>query len=248
MITSFQTRQSKVFALLVIWTATLSGCQFSDATVVKGDGNIKTDSFLTEHFHSIDLQGAFQIHLNSGTEASVRIETDENLRAFINTEVQSGVLKIYAERDVMLRPSRLDIYITYTTLEQVSVGGACRLSAAETIHARELVLDTSGAVDIDLSINAHSLHTRVSGAGNIKLEGQTKEHLAELSGASNMRARELITDITKISLSGAGSAQVYAGTRLEAKISGIGKITYYGDPAETIIQKSGLGAIVNASK
>lgn len=245
---SLQVRQTFVITLFLLLSFTLGACQFSDATVVKGDGNVSTESFYPDPFNTIELQGMFNVYLNYGTQPSVAIETDDNLKELIRTEVKRGVLKIYVERDVMLRPSKLDVYITYTTLEHISIGGACILSAKEAINTGTLTLDTSGAADIDLSIQTPNLLTKISGAGNIKLDGQAKEHLIELSGASNLRAENLITENTKISLSGAGSAHVYASDKLDASISGIGKITYHGDPADTRIQKSGLGAIVNANE
>ena len=223
-------------------------CQFSDATVVRGDGSVTTATIHPSSFHAIDLQGVYNVYLSHGSRPSVIIETDGNLQELIKTKVDDHTLKIFTERDVMLRPTRLDVHITYTELENIQVGGACRIGATESIRTGNFSIEVNGAADIDLDISVRTMQTKISGAGNIKLQGEAEVHQAELSGASNLRAEDFITGNTYVSLSGTGSAHVYASKLLDASISGIGKITYHGEPEEILMQKSGLGAIVPAGK
>jgi hypothetical protein len=88
----------------------------------------------------------------------------------------------------------------------------------------------------------------VSGAANIHFNGRAEKHNARLSGASNMRAEELRSEHTRISLSGAGSAHVFASEKLEASLSGVGSIRYYGEPNNINIDKSGIGTIRAANQ
>jgi len=117
------------------------------------------------------------------------------------------------------------------------------LSSDDPLISDKMLFDISGAADIDLALDVSSLQTKVSGAANIKFNGRAKKHNVRLSGASNIRAEELRSDNTDISLSGAGSAHIYASEKLEAALSGVGSIRYYGEPNNIKINKSGIGSI-----
>jgi hypothetical protein len=66
---------------------------------------------------------------------------------------------------------------------------------------------------------------------------------AELSGAGNIDARELKAKEVRVSVSGAASADVYAKEYLDASVSGVGSIDYYGNPAKVKTDVSGVGSI-----
>lgn len=234
------------FIVLTMLSAMIifQACQFAGGEVIKGDGQVVSKSHTIKSFNTIDLYGAYNVTLAKGTESSISLDTDENLHDLVYVESDGGVLKISSQRESVLRPSRMDLHIVYADrLEKISVSGACKLSANEKLITEKLHLNLSGASDLHLELEVESMLTSVSGAGNIHLRGMATSHHIELSGASNLRAEALITKITNVSLSGAGSAQVYATERLDASLSGVGKIEYGGDPKEKFINTSGLGSI-----
>lgn len=243
-----KSQTTKNFSLILVLATTLflASCTFSDGKVTRGDGNVIKTTVVLDYFDEIDLQGAFNVKLSQGTELQATIETDENLQELVEVEVKEGTLFINTTRDVMLRPTKMELFITYPELKRFTIGGACKLSSEEAITSQALVFDLSGAAEIDLSIMAEVLRTNLAGAGSIRFEGQALQHYIELSGASNLQAEKLITEVTEIELSGAGSANVYASDLLKASLSGVGSIRYYGNPAQTQINKSGLGSIKSA--
>ncbi len=54
---------------------------------------------------------------------------------------------------------------------------------------------------------------------------------------------ELVAREVEIGISGAGDATVHATESLKARVSGVGNITYYGDPEHKRTKVSGLGHI-----
>ena len=216
--------------------------------MIKGDGQVVTTTHELAFFNAIDLQGAFSnVRLEQGTEPGITMETDANLQELFQIEVNNNTLNVTSDRDVILQPTKMYLTIVYPDLNRISIQGACKISSFEKLATESLSLEISGAADLDLEVEVSSLRTQVSGAGNIALEGIAEKHEIRLSGASNMDASRLLTGSTRISLSGAGSATVHASERLEASLSGIGRITYHGDPREKIIDKSGLGSISSAN-
>jgi len=236
------------FYLLTMAVAILmmASCTFSEGKVTRGDGNVTINTVMLDYFDEIDLQGAFNVKLTQGEAQQAVVETDENLQELVDVQVKGGTLFINTTRDAMLRPTKMELRITYPQLRRVTVGGACKISAEEEIASHDLVFDLSGAAEIDLSIMAGVLRTQLSGAGSIRFEGEALQHFVELSGASSLQAEKLITEVTEIELSGAGSAHVFASQLLKANLSGVGSIRYYGNPEQTQINKSGLGSIKSA--
>lgn len=224
-----------------------SACTYSGANVVKGDGDVVSNSHQVGFFNSIELYGAYQVTLSGGEQAGVVVETDSNLQELVSVSVDNGTLHVSTQRDKALRPTRMDLLVVYPALEKLHVSGAGKITATEPLVTQKLHLDMSGAADIQLSLDVQTLHTQVAGAGNINFEGLAREHHIDLSGASNLAAENLITESTTISLSGAGSASIHASSTMNASLSGIGRITYHGNPPITNIQKSGLGSIRQAN-
>ncbi|MFO7997866.1 MAG: head GIN domain-containing protein [Bacteroidales bacterium] len=231
-------------ALLFALTITCSQCSFAEGRVIKGDGHVVTTTHQVTYFNALDLQGAFSnVQLIPGTDLMVTMETDQNLQDLFLIETTNETLQISSDRETILQPTSMHLTIIYPDLNKITIGGACKISSVGKIAAENLSLEISGAADLDLQVEVGFLRTQVSGAGNIVLEGLAEEHEIRLSGASNLNAANLATESTQVHLSGAGSASVNATTSLEANLSGIGKITYSGDPKEKIINKSGLGSI-----
>lgn len=225
-----------------------SSCQFTSGEVTKGSGKMISKAHTVTFFDAIDLSGAYNVALSKGSTPGVSIETDDNLHELIVIETRDGVLSITSDRESILRPSRMDLFIVYTDdIKKITVSGACKLTSSEKLVSDQLFFNLSGASDLHLEVETESLMTKVSGAGNIHLFGTASRHRIELSGASNLNAKDLLTQETQISLSGAGSADVYASESLDASLSGVGKIQYHGDPKDKQINKSGLGSIRSAN-
>lgn len=237
---------SLMLLIAVMLQVSLGSCSQTSGRVKHGDGKVVKDTIALSHFDQIDLAGSFNVHLTRGDKLQVIIETDQNLLELVNVEVKGNTLYISSTGNVILRPTRLNLFITYPALQKLNIGGACKISADQAIMTEALTIEMSGAAEVDLAIETRVLNTSLSGAGSIKFEGLAQEHYITLSGASSLRAEKLITEKTEIDLSGAGSAQVFASEVFKANLSGVGSIRYHGNPASTQVNKSGLGSIKKA--
>ncbi len=235
-----------LLTLILVSGLFLNACNIGNGNVIRGDGNVTTASHAVAAFKNIDMQGMFEVVLQPGEGLPVTLEADENLHELIKIRVKNNTLYVSTTKEGIYRPTKMTLTIPYSQLENITIGGACKLIADAPVVAQSLSFRISGAADIDLELELSSLNTRVSGAANINLRGTADQHTASLSGASNIRAEKLQTQNTSISLSGAGSAHVHASEHLDASLSGVGSIRYYGDPRTTRIDRSGLGSIKSA--
>ena len=104
-------------------------------------------------------------------------------------------------------------------------------------------IGASGAGDIDMEVDAPELTTSISGTGTIKLKGQTKNFDIDLSGAGHALCFDLLSENTKVQISGVGTAEIYASVSIDADVSGAGHVKYKGNASNVKQQVSGVGSV-----
>ena len=238
------TNSIKFTSMLFLFVFIITGCDgLSSKEVLQGDGNVNQYVFETEPFHEIEIKGVFNVLLTQGNEQEVFLDIDSNLFDQISIEVQNETLIVGVNRENFVRPTRINLHITYTDLDRISASGASKIFASNPVNTESLHISLSGATDINLEMNVKELTTSVSGASNVNFSGKATDHFAEMSGAGSFQAENLITEFTKVSLSGAGVIYVHAKQKLEATVSGVGNVYYAGNPEEKRFTRRGIGVI-----
>ena len=211
--------KTKLISSIIVLSVVISACGFWG---VRGNGRIKHEDRTISEFEKLDAGGAFTIKIKVGEAPSLKISAEENLLSYIRTSVKGNRLVIDTRKSISPRKEIL-IEITTPHLTDVDVSGANNVTV-------------NGVSTSDFSVD-------LSGAGHVYLEGEVEKLSAELSGAGNIDAKDLKAKDVHISVSGAASADVYAKENLDASVSGVGSIDYYGDPANTKTNVSGVGSI-----
>lgn len=221
----------------------LPACQLAG---VAGSGNIVTEARQVSGFTRVAVAGFGDAVLVQGTEEGVVVETDDNLMQYVSTEVRDGVLYLDTRADgkrVNIKPSKsIRFTVTFTTLEGIAVSGAGDVTA-DAIATDKLDVTVSGAGDISIgNLRTEKLAVAVSGVGDISLAGEARVQSVAISGAGEYAAGDLRSASTAVAISGTGDATVWATDLLEARVSGVGLISYYGEP-EVTRSVSGMGSI-----
>lgn len=211
--------KSKIILAVSLITFIISGCGFWG---VRGNGRVKEETRKVMEFQKIDADGAFTIRVKVGPSPSLRISAEENLLGHIRTNVKGNTLVIDTRKNISPR-KEIFIEITTPTLKAIEASGANNISVVG-IQGSEFVVE-------------------LSGAGNIDLKGEVDKFRVELSGAGSIDGKDLKAKEVRVSVSGAASADVYATEFLDASVSGVGSIEYYGNPAKTKTDVSGVGSI-----
>jgi hypothetical protein len=223
-------------------------------------------------FNKLVVKSIGSVILTQGTQESLVIEADRDMRERIHTEVRDGVLTISYDFDFIsdvfglrfINANPIRYYVTMVNINGVTNSGVGTLQASPIQSgAFELTLNGAGSVDfqsvtaptmsISLSgagsikmpaIATQKLTASLSGAGSIRLAGKADDQQVRLSGAGSYEGGCLESQTINVRVSGAGSATVWANDTLDASLSSIGSIQYYGTPHVTS-QVSGLGKINN---
>jgi hypothetical protein len=189
---------------------------------VRGSGNRKTEKRELASFKSLEAAGAYEVNIVCQLPQSFEIEGDDNLLPLIKTDVTDGVLRIHSEEQYNAsRP--IVIRISVPDLEKFTSAGAGDVHVSG-VKNNQLILSNTGAANIEASGETKFVEIATSGAGNIETE--------------NLRAER-----AKVSVSGAANVDVYASQQLDVSVSGIGSVTYSGNPPVVNKSISGIGSV-----
>jgi hypothetical protein len=203
------------FAGLLVSTA---GCRWGG---IMGNGHIVTDTRPVADFSEIEADGGFQIEWRSGAP-SLSITTDQNLLSHVTTENVDHRLKLHSHGNIWTTHG-LKVAISSTKREGARLTGAARLTAGQ--------------------LSGHSFAVESTGAAKIQLDGAVDDLVTDMTGASKLDADSLQVKTATISSTGASHADVAVSESLKVSITGAGKVTYAGNPANVEKHVSGAGSI-----
>jgi hypothetical protein len=215
-------------ALILTLVLTVAGGQAQAWSIhkhghgIEGSGDLETRELELDEFSRIDLGGAFDLEVSFGDRQKVEVTIDDNLWDNLDADVSGGELELDWKKDC--QPDRhCKIKLTVRSLEEVNIHGAC---------------------DAEIEgFKGDRFAYTLSGAGDLTMDGEVDELEIQVSGAGNADTRDLKAKQVKINVSGAGNATVYASEKIRARVSGVGQVTYYGDPEEENTSVSGIGSI-----
>ena len=139
----------KILSILLVVTCTLS--IFSQEKI-KGNKNVTIVETLIDDFNTIRVGEKFEILLIQSDEASVEIETDENLHDVIAFSVKDGILSFNTTQKIQSK-KRLNITVSFTEfLNHIEVNEDAEISTANTIKNDSIKLTINDYAKAHLNI------------------------------------------------------------------------------------------------
>ena len=236
------------FAWVLTIPLFLAACQGVFGKRVHGNGNVRTEDRQVSDFKNVEVDGAAKILVSQGDHSAVKIETDENLLQYMEVNQEGDKIHIHERKGYNLRPTNgIRVYVTSPVYHSIAAAGACDiLGQTKITNPEALEMHVSGAGDIKMDIDAPQLGAEVTGSGSVYLKGQTKEVSLDLTGAAHAHCYDLLSENTKVDISGAGDAEVYASVKLDAEVSGAGSVKYKGNASDVNQHVSGAGSVKKA--
>ena len=213
-------KQKSLVALFVL-IAVVAGCNKLGRGIA-GSGIRKTEKRELKSFNAIDTGGAYEVTITCQKPASFEIEADDNILPLIKTEVRDGVLFVSSDQEFHSSKSPA-LRITLPELNSVASHGAADVKITDA-NSTDLRLQSTGADSIDAAGKSKSITITSTGAGNID--------------TSKLTAQKAKVDIT-----GAAKVDVYASDQLDVTVSGVGSVSYSGNPKVVNKNVSGIGTV-----
>nr|QNO43670.1 hypothetical protein FICJDHNH_00010 [Methanosarcinales archaeon ANME-2c ERB4]QNO43975.1 hypothetical protein AECFJODE_00028 [Methanosarcinales archaeon ANME-2c ERB4]QNO50627.1 hypothetical protein JEJMEHHC_00008 [Methanosarcinales archaeon ANME-2c ERB4] len=234
--------RSKFWILLLFATLFACGCIGPYSDCITGSGNVVSEEFTVDEFHSVGFGIPGNVYITQGTPQSLMIEAEDNVLEVLTAKVENGRLTISSDRCFRnIKP--INVYVSMNEVRDLSNSGSGDIIGQSEINSDTLKLSISGSGSSDLTMNVEELNTVISGSGKSNLKGTAKVHNSVIRGSGDINAFDLSTERTDITISGSGNAQVDASRELDVSIFGSGNVYYTGDAAlnQTV---SGSGIVV----
>lgn len=185
-----------------------------------------TETINTDIFERIHTQGAFDIEYTQG-EQNVRIYAPDNVIPHIIAEVSDGTLKLSTARTRIRKLGKVKIYVSSPKLNGVQISGSGDFEAENGMVADNLDIRVSGSGDINIEgLTAGDIEIHVSGAGDIDIDRLDCNSInAKISGAGDVELSGK-ANTADLRISGAGDIDVSKLNcpEISSSISGAGNV------------------------
>lgn len=229
--------------ILIVALLTATACD-AGVRVIRGSGNVITETRQVSNFDSIELSGSGEVIVTQGGSESLTIETDDNVMEHVKAEVDGGTLKLGLVTGVQTglniqSTSRLVFHVGVDDIAGLTVSGSGDIESEriETDHL-EAAINGSGVVQIT-DLVASEVRAEINGSGEMDLVGEAAVQDISISGSGKYLAGDLCSGSVEVSIDGSGDATVCATETLDSNINGSGSVNYYGSPS---ISTSGSGS------
>ena len=208
---------------------------------VRGNGGIRSEGRALAEFRSIDHRLDGNIEVKKGPSRIV-IEGYDNQLTEVRTSVSSGRLVIDSDR--CLRNTEFSIVVYTPEFDELKLAGTKNGNVEAGFSAPEMRFELSGSGCITAAGTAERVRAKVSGSGDITIVGTTGAFRSDISGSGDIHSFGLTATTVDVNVSGSGSVETTVSERLEANISGSGKVYYKGNPPTVNSNISASGKVI----
>ena len=194
-------------------------------------------------FSRINVGQAIKVYIKKGDKESCTIKTEGIEIREVLTNVNGKSLSIRLDQNIKLENIEVQVHLTYTEIQGLSVGSAASVYSETTIKTDKMEIDVSGAANAQLDVDVDELQIKVSNSGDLEITGNTRFQDIKVSGAGSLRAYKLNCEEVVAIVSNAGDAKIRASKRIDAKASNAGDIRYKGKPDKTNLNAKTAGSI-----
>lgn len=189
---------------------TIDGGSCSQHTL-HGSGIVATQARAVPAFSRVEVHGGAAVVAQIGDATDLSMTGDDNLLAYVTTEVRGDTLVIAMQPGSYSFERDLVLEFGTPRLESFVVNGSS--NAALTGFA-------GGALAI-----------AINGSGRVRAGGRVDSLQASISGSGDMQLEELEARQASVVIAGSGDVRVHASESLDALITGSGSVRYRGQPA-----------------
>lgn len=157
---------------------------------------------------------------------------------------KNGDLKIRMKFSKLLQGEDITATLYYKMIDAVEVYEGAYVSSEDTFRVTAFEITSKEGSKAKLNLDVQKLKTSLHTGGEAELTGKAANHDVIISSAGKLKARNLATAQTDITINAGGEAAISATDFVEAKTRAGGTIDIYGDPAQ-VNRKTAAGGSIN---
>lgn len=205
-----------------------------------------SDNRSLDNFSKIKVGESINLFIEKGNKNSAKIETSGVDADRVLTEMRGDQLYIHMERGNYWRTT-VDVWVTYTALEGVSVSSSAKLESKGTIKADEFFVAVSSSGRAELALEVDELEIDISSSGRAEIAGRANFTDIDLSSSGRLEAFALESKSVRADLSSSGKAEITVTEKIVADASSSGSLYYKGKPDKVLVDTSSSGKVRSAN-
>ena len=236
-----------IMAGMVMAMAATSGCNDGRA---EDAGPTVERNYTVGAFDKIELAGAYDATVRTGSAPSVHAKGGENVLERLVVEVKDGALHIYPKKRSGIvwgwsnkQNSKVELTITVPSLRAAELAGSGGIRIDKIMgDSFEGSVAGSGDLTVD-QVEVGSLKLGIAGSGDAKAgAGKAKTVKYEIAGSGGIDARGIVAEDADVSIAGSGGVSVNATNTAKVSIAGSGDVDVTGG-AKCTSSKVGSGDV-----
>ena len=219
---------------------------------VRGSGTVVEETRTVSNVSGVELTMQGTLYITIGDSESLRIEAEDNLIEYIQTDVNMGSLVIRSRQGTDLQNTRpIKYYLTVTMLSSLVISSSGDIET-ENLQSDSLSVTISSSGNVSISgLDCTSLHVKISSSGNVSVselmadsisvdisssgnldiqKGKAQKQDINISSSGEYRAREVESVSADVVLTSSGEATILVSDHLTGNLSSSGNINYIGNP------------------
>jgi len=223
-----------------------------------------TESRTVANFTKIEVTDAVILHFTSGAQEITINALDRNRLSNFSTKVDNGTLKISCRQNIF---EPITVYISsnhVTAMEAsknaqiilknewssptISVRIASGASFKGSIKADKTILAAKSGAIFNTRVETTQLEGSFVSGAKVNLSGSAAIADIKTDGDALYSAKNLITEVIKVTCKGISRAVVYAKKDIKAKTEDTATITYFGTPVKVALGENNLSHVVYPKK
>lgn len=179
-------------------------------------------------FKGVNVHGPVSLTVEAGKAFSVKVVGDRRFIERVTSEVVGGELRLNMKESS--RKNSVDI----DSNDRVVV----------TMPELQTFRGEGAGLMILNNVRGERLDVNYRGAGRLAIDGEVRELRLRAQGVGEVDTKRLVTQEADVSFEGIGAVSVHAKDKLNARVQGMGNLTYYGNPRIVSKSVSGIGSVV----
>lgn len=192
-------------------------------------------------FDEIKVLDKISVQLIPSNENKIEISGKNN--SDVELINKNGELKIRMPLDKFLKGDEVTALLYFKKIESVEASEGSYISSEKPFKQISLAINSKTGSHIKLNLEVQKVKVRSASGGIIELEGTAKNQEVSVSTGGILKAKDLQTAQTTVTVSTGGNADVRASELVDAKVKAGGVITIFGKPKQ-INQKTVLGGTI----
>lgn len=192
-------------------------------------------------FDTVRVFDKLNVKLIEASENKIIISgKDEDKVEVIN---KNGELKIRMSITKAFSGDEISIKLYFKRIESISASEGSYISSDYTFKQTVMELNAKEGAEIRVDLDVEKANVKANSGGIIDLRGSATNQDIDITSGGIVKAEELHTSQTQISVSAGGKAEINASTLVNAKVKAGGSIFIYGKPKQ-INQETVMGGTI----